>query len=163
EPSLKSPHDNDSTRGSLDLPRPASPMPTKEKEKEKPSIASLGLVGDPARRSFLDEKIFAEEEKFLEDEREDSDANDKTDEDEIHQAAPGDLGLAEAIDALTLDIEKLVTQESIIDSLTRKAELTNNTAELRILKKSKSSIQREINRKELQRQQYIIQESDNSL
>ena len=161
EPSLKSPHDNDSARGSLDLLRPASPMPMKERE--KPSIASLGLVGDPARRSFLDEKIFAEEEKFLEDEREDSDANDKSDEDEIHQAAPGDLGLAEAIDALTLDIEKLVTQESIIDSLTRKAELTNNTAELRILKKSKSSIQREINRKELQRQQYIIQESDNSL
>lgn len=161
EPSLKSPYDNDSAHGSLDLARPASPMPMKEKE--KPSIASLGLVGDPARRSFLDERIFAEEEKFLEDEREDSDANEKTDEDEIHQAAPGDLGLAEAIDALTLDIEKLVTQESIIDSLTKKAELTNNTAELRILKKSKSSIQREINRKELQRQQYIVQESDNSL
>lgn len=161
EPSLKSLHDNDSGRGSLDLARSASPMPTKEKE--KPSIASLGLVGDPARRTFLDEKIFAEEEKFLEDEREDSDANDKTDEDEIRQAAPGDLGLAEAIDALTLDIEKLVTQESIIDSLTKKAELTNNTAELRILKKSKSSIQREVNRKELQRQQYIVQESDNSL
>lgn len=162
EPSLKSPQDTDSARGSLEIVRGHSPMPHK-KDKEKPSIASLGLVGDPARRSFLDEKIFAEEEKFLEDEREDSDANDKTDEDEIHQAAPGDLGLAEAIDALTMDIEKLVTQESIIDSLTKKAELTNNTAELRILKKSKASIQREINRKELQRQQYIVQESDNSL
>jgi len=161
EPSLKSPNDQDSARGSIDSARPASPMP--RKDKEKPSIASLGLVGDPARRSFLDEKIFAEEEKFLEDEREDSDANDKSDEEEIHQAAPGDLGLAEAIDALTMDIEKLVTQESIIDSLTKKAELTNNTAELRILKKSKASIQREINRKELQRQQYIVQESDNSL
>jgi len=161
EPSLKSPNDQDSARGSIDFARPASPMP--RKDKEKPSIASLGLVGDPARRSFLDEKIFAEEEKFLEDEREDSDANEKSDEEEIHQAAPGDLGLAEAIDALTMDIEKLVTQESIIDSLTKKAELTNNTAELRILKKSKASIQREINRKELQRQQYIVQESDNSL
>lgn len=161
EPSLKSPQESDSARGSLDIARPSTPM--SKKDKEKPSIASLGLVGDPARRSFLDEKIFAEEEKFLEDEREDSDANDKTDEDEIHQAAPGDLGLAEAIDALTMDIEKLVTQESIIDSLTKKAELTNNTAELRILKKSKGSIQREINRKELQRQQYIVQESDNSL
>jgi hypothetical protein len=35
--------------------------------------------------------------------------------------------------------------------------------ELRILRKSKASLQREIRRKELQRQQYIVQESDNSL
>ncbi|KKA27457.1 hypothetical protein TD95_005000 [Thielaviopsis punctulata] len=52
---------------------------------------------------------------------------------------------------------------AIVESLTRKAELTNNTAELRILRKSKSSIQRELRRKTLQRQHYIIQESDNSL
>lgn len=50
-----------------------------------------------------------------------------------------------------------------MDSLTTKAELTNNAAELRILRKSKASLQREIHRKELQRQQYIVQESDNSL
>ena len=56
-----------------------------------------------------------------------------------------------------------MTQESIVDSLTTKAELTNNAAELRILRKSKASLQREIQRKELQRQQYIVQESDNSL
>jgi sorting nexin-25 len=56
-----------------------------------------------------------------------------------------------------------VGQESIVDSLTSKAELTNNAAELRILRKSKASLQREIHRKELQRQQYIVQESDNSL
>ncbi|GME24947.1 G protein signaling regulator protein [Neofusicoccum parvum] len=100
---------------------------------------------------------------FLEDEMEDSDANDKDAEDEIHEAAPGDLGLAEAIDTLTQDLDRLVNQESIVDSLTKKAELTNNAAELRILKKSKASLQREIHRKELQRQQYVIQESDNSL
>ncbi|EOD50953.1 putative intermediate filament protein [Neofusicoccum parvum UCRNP2] len=61
------------------------------------------------------------------------------------------------------DAPELVNQESIVDSLTKKAELTNNAAELRILKKSKASLQREIHRKELQRQQYVIQESDNSL
>ena len=163
EPEPRALHDMDSLRSSLDIPRSSSPFTNSKKERGKPSIASLGLVGDPARRSFLDEKIFGEEEKFLEDEREHSDADDKGEEDEIHEAAPGDLGLAEAVDALTMDIEKLVTQESIIDSLTKKAELTNNVAELRILRKSKSSIQREINRKELQRQQYIVQESDSSL
>lgn len=155
---IKSPADELS--GSGFLGRPVSP--STQQPGGRPNIASLGLVGDSARRGFLDDNIFGEEEKFLEDEREDSDA-DKNLEDEIQHAAPGDLGLAEAIDALTLDIEKLVSQEAIIDSLTKKAELTNNIAELRILKKSKSSIQREINRKELQRQQYIVQESDNSL
>ena len=152
-------------RGSVDLPRALSPNPMamEGKDKERPSIASLGLVGGPKTGGVFNDDLFGdEEEKFLEDEIEDATGDAKA-EDEIHEAAPGDLGLAEAIDALTADIERLVTQESIVDSLTSKAELTNNAAELRILRKSKSSLQREIQRKELQRQQYIVQESDNSL
>jgi sorting nexin-25 len=164
EPSLNSPHDNDSLRGATEIPRTSSPMPPMiRKDSEKPSIASLGLVGEPKTRGVFNDDLFAEEEKFLEDEVEDPTNDNKAAEDEIHEAAPGDLGLAEAIDALTADIERLVTQESIVDSLTSKAELTNNSAELRILRKSKASLQREIQRKELQRQQYIVQESDNSL
>lgn len=165
ESSLNSPQDNDSLRGSVDLPRAISPtlMTMQRREREKPSIASLGLVGEPRTRGVFNDDLFGDEEKFLEDEIEDPDTDKKLDEDEIHEAAPGDLGLAEAIDTLTADIERLVTQESIVDSLTTKAELTNNAAELRILRKSKASLQREIQRKELQRQQYIVQESDNSL
>ncbi|KAF2463378.1 uncharacterized protein BDR25DRAFT_298180 [Lindgomyces ingoldianus] len=166
DPNLNSPQDNDSMRGSLELPRANSPMPftTQKKDKEKPSIASLGLVGEPRTRGVFNDDLFGDdEEKFLEDEIEDTNNNDKGGEEEIHEAAPGDLGLAEAIDALTAEIERLVTQESIVNSLTSKAELTNNAAELRILRKSKASLQREIQRKELQRQQYIVQESDNSL
>jgi sorting nexin-25 len=167
ESNMKSPQDNDSMQSSMELPRPSSPASNGKKRPEykgKPSIASLGLLGTPGRRGVFEDELFAEEQpKFLEDEREDSDASDKGNDEAIHEAAPGDLGLAEAIDALTMDIEKLVAQESIVDSLTKKAELTNNAAELRILRKSKASLQREINRKELQRQQYIVQESDNSL
>ena len=132
-------------------------------ERERPSIASLGLVGEPTRGTVFSDDLFGEEERFVEDEREDSDVNEKSEEDEIHEADPGDLGLIEAIDALAADIERLAAQESIVDSLTNKATLTNNVAELRILRKSKTSLQREIRRKELQRQQYTIQESDNSL
>ncbi|KAF2094916.1 hypothetical protein NA57DRAFT_68438 [Rhizodiscina lignyota] len=162
--SIRSPHDNDSMAGSMELPRANSPaLSALSGNKERPTIASLGLIGAPGRRGVFDDDLFGENEKLWEDERDDSDVNDKSDEDAIHEAAPGDLGLAEAIDALTMDIEKLVTQESIVDSLTNKAELTNNAAELKILRKSKASLQREINRKELQRQQYIVQESDNSL
>ena len=81
----------------------------------------------------------------------------------MQEAAPGDLGLTEAIGALNQEIERLQAQKSIVDSLTTKAELTNNTAELRILRKSEQSLQREIKRKEMQKQQYVVQESDNSL
>lgn len=139
---------------------------TLERGRERPNLASLGLVNTSSRIGvFTDDDLFGDEEKFPEDEHADPEesTDDKELQDEIHEAAPGDLGLAEAISALTVDIERLVAQESIVDTLTRKAELTNNVAELRILSKSKSSLQREIRRKELQRQQYIVQESDNSL
>lgn len=159
----KSVQENDSLRGSLEITRASSPAFAKKDMKERPNIASLGLVGAPKTRGVFEDDIFGdEEEKFPEDEMDDSDTNDHEG-DEIHEAAPGDLGLAEAIDALTLEIDRLSNQESIVDSLTKKAELTNNGAELRILRKSKASLQREIHRKELQRQQYVIQESDNSL
>lgn len=82
---------------------------------------------------------------------------------EIHLAAPGDLGLTEAVNRLSTDIERLYGQQRLVESLLRKAELTNNQSEMRILNKSYASLDREIQRKELQRQQYIVQESDNSL
>ncbi|KKA23449.1 Intermediate filament protein (Mdm1) [Rasamsonia emersonii CBS 393.64] len=152
--------ERNSPRGSLDGPRADS----RSTEKPKPSIASLGLVDPSSRTGVFDDELFPDEKKFIEDEYADPEEEDEKDPaDEIHEAAPGDLGLAEAIAALTEDIEKLAAQESVLDALTRKAELTNNTAELRILGKSKASIQREIRRKEMQRQQYIIQESDSSL
>lgn len=151
----------ESPRDSLDIPNIDS-MPV---NRLKPSLATLGLVNTSSRIGvFRDNDLFPDEEKFLEDEYVDKEGkDDEIGEDEIHEAAPGDLGLAEAITGLTNDIERLTSQESVVDALTRKAELTNNVAELRILSKSKSSLQREIRRKELQRQQYIVQESDNSL
>lgn len=155
---------SDSPRSSGEFLRVESGFP--EKERERPNLASLGLVNTSSRIGvFTDDDLFGDEEKFSEDEHVDTDeAHDEKDlEEEIVPAAPGDLGLAEAISAITADIERLVAQESVVNALTRKAELTNNLAELRILGKSSASLQREIRRKELQRQQYVVQESDNSL
>lgn len=154
----------DHRRGDLFGDKPNSIFGEKSDRAEKPSIASLGLVNTSSRIGvFTDDDLFGDEEKFLSDEHDDPEDRQPDDEDLVHEAAPGDLGLAEAIAALTTDIDRLVAQDAVVDSLTRKAELTNNTAELRILRKSKASLQREIRRKELQRQQYVVQESDNSL
>jgi sorting nexin-25 len=151
---------DDSPRSSIDASR-SDPL---HKESERPNLASLGLVNTSSRIGvFADDDLFPDEEKFISDEHDDPDDDGDDGDDEIHEAAPGDLGLAEAITALTVDIDRLIAQNAVVESLTRKAELTNNTAELRILRKSKASLQREIRRKELQRQQYVIQESDNSL
>ncbi|KAJ5129239.1 uncharacterized protein N7515_005278 [Penicillium bovifimosum] len=133
-------------------------------EKSKKSIASLGLVNHASRLGVFDDDLFPEQQKFIEDEYEEPEGVDEKDPaDEVHEAAPGDLGLTEAIEALSVDIDKLAAQDAVVQALTRKAELTNNTAELRILRKSKASLEREIHRKEMQRQQYILQENDNSL
>ena len=132
----------------------------------KPNIASLGLVSASSRIGvFMDDDLFGDEERFMEDEHADVEdrAKDKEVEDDIHEAAPGDLGLSEAIEALTNQIDRLVSQESVVDAMSRKAQLTNNHTELRILGKSMSSLQREIRRKQLQRRQFIVQESDSSL
>lgn len=99
-----------------------------------------------------------------EEEAQDSEADSAlSDVDELHLAAPGDLSLTEAISILTSEIEVLYRQEAVLEPLLHKAELTNNVSNLRILRKSKVNLEKEIQRKELQRQQYIVQESDNSL
>ncbi|KAF9531921.1 PhoX domain-containing protein [Crepidotus variabilis] len=78
-------------------------------------------------------------------------------------AAPGDLQLSYEIDRLGKKIAHLEAQDAMLDSLIKKAELTGDTQELRLLRKSKSSMTRELRQLNFQRQQYEQQESANRL
>jgi sorting nexin-25 len=81
----------------------------------------------------------------------------------IQVAAPGDLQLSHEIKRLGDKIANLRAQETMLDSLIRKAELTGDKPELRILGESKSSMVREIRELEFQKVQYEQQETANRL
>ncbi|KAF8634964.1 hypothetical protein AX15_000689 [Amanita polypyramis BW_CC] len=78
-------------------------------------------------------------------------------------AGPGDLQLSYEIGRLEDKISKLQTQDSMLISLLKKAELTGDTQELKLLKKSKAVIQREIKQLQFQKTQYEQQEATNRL
>ncbi|KAK9451704.1 PXA domain-containing protein [Limtongia smithiae] len=149
---------------------PATPSATNKGASAKPDLFGTqntdnnnnifppdsALFEETSREIFSDDSFSSEDEM-------DADGADLADDMSIHQADPGDLGLTEAIERITDDINKLLNEDAVLEKLLQKAELTNNVADLRILKKSKNIVEREIRRKELQRQQYIVQESDNGL
>jgi sorting nexin-25 len=103
---------------------------------------------------------------------EDSDEDDGRDEiqeqandnQEAYQlAAPGDLQLSYEITRLGDKIANLQSQDMMLDTLIKKAELTGDTQELRLLRKSKSSMNRELRQLKFQKLQYEQQEAANRL
>ncbi|KAF7792264.1 hypothetical protein EIP86_003300 [Pleurotus ostreatoroseus] len=78
-------------------------------------------------------------------------------------AGPGDLHLSYEIDRLGNKIGNLQTQEGMLDTLIKKAELTGDAQELRLLQKSKSSLERDLRELNFQKIQYEQQESANRL
>ncbi|KAJ7492333.1 PhoX domain-containing protein [Mycena latifolia] len=78
-------------------------------------------------------------------------------------AAPGDLQLSYEIARLGDNIANLQSQEAILVTLIKKAELTGDTQELKLLNKSKSAMNRELRELQFQKLQYEQQESANRL
>lgn len=78
-------------------------------------------------------------------------------------AAPGDLQLSYEIARLSDKISNLTSQDSMLDTLIRKAELTGDAQELRLLRKSKAAMGRELRELSFQKTQYEQQESANRL
>ena len=78
-------------------------------------------------------------------------------------AAPGDLQLSYEIARLGDNIANLQAQDMMLGNLIKKAELTGDTQELKLLKKSRSSMNRDLRELTFQKLQYEQQEAANRL
>jgi sorting nexin-25 len=78
-------------------------------------------------------------------------------------AEPGDLQLSYEIARLAEKLANLQTQDTMLQGLIKKAELTGDMKELRLLTKSRSSLNREIREVKFQKLQYEQQDSANRL
>ncbi|KAF5385030.1 hypothetical protein D9615_001235 [Tricholomella constricta] len=78
-------------------------------------------------------------------------------------AAPGDLQLSYEIARLGDNIANLEAQNLMLDTLIKKAELTGDTQELKLLVRSKSAMNRDLRELKFQKLQYEQQEAANRL
>lgn len=108
--------------------------------------------------TFDDTQVEIEEEEV-----EETEADGNTDHRPFELAAPGDLQLSYEIARLGENITNLEAQQAILDNLIKKADLTGDTQELQLLKKSKAAMSRDLRELQFQRQQYEQQESANRL
>ncbi|KAG8733699.1 Intermediate filament protein [Ceratobasidium sp. 414] len=81
----------------------------------------------------------------------------------VQVALPGDLQLARDVARLSEKIKNLQAQETMLEALMRKAELTGDEQELRLLSRSRNSLIREIRGLTFQRAHYETQEAANRL
>ena len=81
----------------------------------------------------------------------------------FHLPGPGDLQLSVEISRLFEKISALQVQDAMLDSLLKKAELTGDVQELRLLQKSRSSLNRELRELKFQKTQFEQQEVANRL
>ncbi|TFY56091.1 hypothetical protein EVJ58_g7849 [Rhodofomes roseus] len=120
-----------------------------------------GLPSTLSDSSIPEKKRVLFDDEVYEEERAEDDA------DEGHGsfqlAGPGDLQLSHEIARLASKIETLQSQDAMLDTLIKKADLTGDAQELRLLRKSKSSLTRELRELGFQKTQYEQQESANRL
>lgn len=92
-----------------------------------------------------------------------SDTEDFMEKSDLKIVAPSVLNLYNEIERLNVEIDRLQKQRLILKALLQKAEVINNVPELRILRKSLLSLEKELKFKSMQKEQYIVQEGENSL
>ncbi|WVR05972.1 hypothetical protein IAU60_003000 [Kwoniella sp. DSM 27419] len=124
------------------------------------------------QRQFSESRTSLSPEKqhrqIFEDEPEDVDEaspehEDHEGDDVVQLAAPGDMQLSVEIARLQDKIQELAQQDHLLDTLIRQAELTGNQVELKILRRSQSSVRREQRTAIFQKAQFEQQEEENRL
>ncbi|GAA5828421.1 hypothetical protein JCM11251_006238 [Rhodosporidiobolus azoricus] len=126
--------------------------------------ASDGTVSSLPATKTRGKAIFDEPEDSLDDLEIDTvDSPGTFDPSSVRVAAPGDLHLPAEIARLAESLDKLRGQEAVVSALIRKAELTGNASELKILTKSRDGLQREIRAATFQKDQYQAQATENQL
>lgn len=93
----------------------------------------------------------------------DSEGNDHPLHDVVQLAAPGDLQLPLHIARLQDKVLDLIKQEHLLDTLIRQAELTGNEKEIRILRRSQTSVRREQRTAIFQKAQFEQQKEENRI
>ncbi|QID87049.1 Intermediate filament protein [Saccharomyces pastorianus] len=83
--------------------------------------------------------------------------------DSIHSQHYGSNNFRDNIASLTISIDQIEKELELLRHLILKADLTNNQTQLKILKKSQRTLLKELEMKELLKQQYMVQENANSL
>ena len=92
-----------------------------------------------------------------------SEIDNEEEQEAIHTVLPGDLDLIVELARLQGKIEELIKQEHLLETLIRQAELTGSQSELRILRRSQSSVRREQRTAIFQKAQYEQQEEEHRL
>ncbi|KAK4703178.1 sorting nexin-25, partial [Phenoliferia sp. Uapishka_3] len=141
--------------------RTSSPKSGRGTSSRIPSTTSVKSTIEEPRRG---KGVFGDDEEDLDyaaiDDEEPEEDFDPT---SIRLAAPGDLQLPGEIARLAGTLEKLANQEAVVGALIRKAELTGNASELKILVKSRESLRRETRALSFQKGQYELQSESNRL
>lgn len=117
-----------------------------------------GISINSKRRGIFDDTYSIREGEVVP-EDEDDDAKVNT----FELPPPGNLHLSGEVVRLSDKITHLQSQDVILDALIRKAELTGDAQELRVLQKSKSALERELRQLSFQKTQYEQQDNANRL
>lgn len=126
-----------------------------------PSAMSIKSAPEEPRRS---KGVFGDDELDLDYAAlEDEEPEEDFDPTSIRLAAPGDLQLPAEIARLASTLDKLASQEAVVGALIRKAELTGQASELKLLVKSRESLRRETRALAFQKGQYELQSESNKL
>jgi sorting nexin-25 len=136
-------------------------------EKERPSASHIrhgssnsDIVLSRSPKDFKRRVLFDDELDPEPSRRTDAEEADKR---SFQEAGPGDLHLAHEIARLGARLDALAAQDSMLDALLRKAELTGDAQELSLLRRSRAACERERRELRFQKSQYEQQEQANRL